>query len=346
MLFYLLFIFLSLGLLALGYYYPNKKKVLEWIVFILIVFIGGFRKKVGIDYGAYVNWYLHKTRDEDFEFGFVFIMNIFRKLNLDYTFLFFFFSFCTYLLVYLGIKKYTSNTSLALFFFILIPSLYLSSFTLIRQSFSVAISFYAFYYLLNKKYLIYTLLMLIGVSIHRTCLIPFVVFILVYMYVDRIKVTNLWFLMILSLILSKLKVIAFFGFIFENMRYSYYFSNRQEPVDLLKLIVLNLVAVFILLYFEKLKNIYPYQKYFLILYSCSIIFLNLLSEQSDLTRFYVYFRIFEIIVISDLLVLEKKKKRIFLFFFFLVLTLGTFLLALKKIPGYIPYNNVFINWTI
>ncbi|MFT6689220.1 MAG: hypothetical protein ACJAX7_002252 [Saprospiraceae bacterium] len=343
MIFYILFVLFCLELVIFRYFNPKRNIIVESLLFLIIVVISGLRKKVGIDYMAYVNWYQNKTRDDDFEFGYVFIMNVFRKLNLDYSVLFFFFSFFTCLFVYLGVKKYTPNTSLALLFFIIIPSLYLASFTLIRQSFSVAISFYAFSYLLNKKYLIYLLLMFIGISIHRTCLIPFVLFYIVYLYVDKIKVEYLGLFMIGSFVLAKLQFISIFGKVFENMRYSYYFSNQQMPVNLLKLIVLNLVAFYILFYFRKHTYTYSYQKYFLILYCCSIICLNLLSEHSDLTRIYVYFRIFEIIVISDLLILEIKKKRFFLFFFFFFLHLGTFLLALKKIPGYIPYSNILIH---
>ncbi|AWG21434.1 hypothetical protein FFWV33_07760 [Flavobacterium faecale] len=343
MIFYILFILFCLGIAVLGYFNSKHTDKIGFFLFLLIVLISGFRKNVGIDYMGYVSWYQNKTRDDDFEFGYVLIMDVFRKLNLDYSTLFFTFSFFTCLFVYLGLKKYTTNTNVALLFFIIIPSLYLASFTLIRQSFSVAISFYAFNFLLNKKYLIYVVLMFIGISIHRTCFVPFFLFYMVYHYADKIKFEFLGICMILSFILAKLQFISIFGKLFENMRYSYYFSDQQMPVDILKIIVLNLVAFFILFYYKKHGFSHPYQKYFLILHCCSIIILNLLSEHSDLTRIYVYFRIFEIVIISDLLIEEVKKRRYFLFFFFVLLNIGTFLFALKKIPGYLPYKNFLID---
>ena len=132
------------------------------------------------------------------------------------------------------------------------------------------------------------------------------------------------------------------------MRYSYYFSNQQIQVSLIKIIILNSVGVFILFYFDKLKKVYPYQKYLLILYFSSLVSINLFSPLNDLSRIYIYFRIFEIIVVADLIFLENNRKRIFLFSFFFIMYFGTFLNALKtdfeiknaKMPKFIPYKNI------
>lgn len=348
MVFYISFILLISGILSLEYFYSNKQRILGLIVFCIIIFVAGFRDRVGSDYDSYVSWYLHKTRDHDFEFGFVAVMNLFRALHLSYHFLFFFFSFFTYLFVYLGIKKYTTNSNVALLFYIMIPSLYVTSFTFVRQSFSVAISFYAFYYLIHKKYFNFLLLMFIGLSIHRTCLIPFVVFLFVTQLGDKIKAIHLFIALIVSLILSKLKFYSIFGTLFKNVRYGYYFSNQQIPVSFIKLIILNGIAIFILFYFDKLKKAYSYQKYLLVLYFFSVVSINLFSFVNDLSRIYLYFRIFEIIVVADFIFLKTNRKRIFLFSFFYIMYFGAFLNGLKtdfeipyeKMPKYIPYKNL------
>ncbi len=348
MVFYILLVSVIFSLILVAYVYPKTEKGISLLLLGIMILLGGFRDRIGSDYDSYISWYLKGTRDEDFEFGFVAIMNLFRALHLSSHFLFFFFSFFTCLFVYLGIKNYTKNINLALLCYILIPSLYITSFTLVRQSFSVAISFYAFYYLINKKYFTFFLLMLIGVSIHRTCLIAFLVFLFTYRFADKIKIVHLVFALMTSLILSKLNFHYLFSGFFKDLRYSYYFSNQQISVNFIKIIILNGVGLFILFYFDKLKKAYPYQKYLFVLYFFSLVSVNLFSTLNDLSRIYTYFRIFEIIVVVDLIFLENNRKRVFLFSFFFMMYFGTFLNGLKtdfeiqntNMPKYIPYKNL------
>lgn len=318
MLFYILFALCVTVLLGLGHLYPEKNKLFQWTVFAMVVCLLGFREYVGVDFAYYVDWYVNGSRDNKMEFGYVSIMNVFRFLNLSYHFLFFFFSFFTCLFLFLGIKNYTVNQNFAFLIFLLLPVLYLFSFSSIRQSFSVSICFYAFYYLINKKYMIFALLMLIGVAIHNTAIIPFFVFVFVFKFADRINIRIIVVMLIVSFFISKLNFFQNFYHLFENTRYSYYFSQDRVPVNIYKIIVLNLVAFFVLFHFEKMINKYPYQKYIMFLYFVSVVFLNLFSTLDEITRITYYFRTFEIIVISDLIFLYNNKKRIlFLMGFYL-----------------------------
>ncbi|GIZ07436.1 hypothetical protein FUMI01_01630 [Flavobacterium sp. UMI-01] len=338
-------------LVGISYFYPTKQKTIEIVILVVLVFFSGFRKRIGTDYDSYVAWYLKGTRDSDFECGFLFIMKVFRYFNLNPAFLFFFFSFLTCCLVYLGIKNYTSNSNIALLFFVMIPSLYLTSFTLVRQSFSMAIAFYAFYYLINKKYLIYLGLMLIGISFHKSLIVPFILFIVVFQYVNRINEYFICVMLVLSYLLSKFGFVYVFDILFKNSRYSYYFSAQNIEMNPLKLILLNLECILILYYFKRLKKNYSYHHYLIILYSLSIIFVNLLSEMYEMSRIANYFRIFGIIVIADLILLEVNRKRLVLFSFFYILYFGAFINGLltdikinnNKAPTFIPYKSLIIS---
>ncbi|MEP6803979.1 MAG: EpsG family protein [Flavobacterium sp.] len=351
MIFYIVFLLFISSLLLMQYFCPFKQRILEIIVLGIIVLISGLRKSVGYDYNNYVLWYLYKVRDQDFEFGFVAIMNLFRYFDLPPFFLFFFFSFFTYLFVYLGIKKYTSNSNLALLFFIMIPGLYLTSFTILRQFFSVAICFYSFSFLINKKYIQYFLLMFIGLSIHNSCLIPFILFLIVFRYGNQIKINYLYGIMFFSFLFSSLGFFHFFHFFFDKSRYLYYFSNQNELVNIWKIIVLNFEGILILYYFKINKYTYSYQHYLVVLYSFSIVFLNLFSNNADLTRIAIYFRIFEIIIVSDLIFSQANNNRKILFSFFYTLYFLSFLNALKKdlefedvnMSKLIPYNNILLS---
>lgn len=351
MLFYILFLLVTTGLLLYGFFYPKHNNFIQPIVLIIVIFIAGFRLNVGADFDNYVEWYVHKTRDDNLEFGFVAIMNLFRLLDLSPHFLFFFFSFLTYFFFYLGVKKFTVNANLAFIIFLLLPGLFLNSMTFIRQAFSMTIAFYAFYFLLQKKNLLYILLMLIGISIHNSCFLPFIVFYFVYKFADKIKTNYLYLLLAFSFILSQINWIQFLGSFFENTRYTYYFSTTLRPVSLLKLIVLNSVAVFVLFYASKMKETYIYQKYFLILFIMSVLVTNIFASKVDLTRLSYYFKMFEIIVIADLIVLGSRKRRNSLLFCFYIYYFTAFMYSVKydaqvvKIgTKFTPYNNVFFEF--
>lgn len=348
MFFYILLVFIALGLFLLSYFKPSTEKMISVCLLLLMVLISGFRDTIGSDYISYVNWYLYKTRDDGLEFGFVAIMNLFRWLNLSPFFLFFIFSFSTCCLVFLAIKRYTVNCNLSLLFYIMIPSLYLTSFTMIRQSLSVVISFYAFSYLIKKKYILYFFLMFIGVSIHNSCLIAFVIFFLVFKYADKIKNIHLCGLLIVSFLLSRFDFFLVFRELFDGTRYSYYFSEKIKQVDTIKIIIINLEGILFLFYFNKIKEKSPYLHYILVLYCFSIVLVNFFSKNDALTRLASYFRIFEILLLSDLVFSVQKVRRVVLLSVFYLVYFGGFLFALKKdselpyenSPKFIPYKNI------
>ena len=346
--FYLLFLILIAFLLGLSYLYPNKKEFFQIAILVLGIAVSGFRDWVGEDFRSYVGWYETKSRDVDSEIGFTLIMNVLRGLGLSYHFLFFFFSFSTLLLVFLAAKKYTKQSSLAFFFFLVIPFLYLHSWSLIRQAFACAIGFYAFHYLITKKYLTYILLMGIAMSIHVTAIIPFVVFILVFLLADKITIVYLIIALFLSLALSQIQWFQFFSNWFSGTRYSYYFSSEIPPSSTIKLIVLNGLAVFLLFFYNKMKSVYPFHNYIMLLCLISVFITNVFASVNDFTRFAYYFYIFQIVVFADLVFLEIKYKRVLLFTALFSYGIASFFYTLimdSKINSqntkYIPYNSVF-----
>jgi hypothetical protein len=349
MLFYILFLLFTTALLFLGNFFPGKNKYIQPLTLALVIVIAGFRSHVGADYDSYVVWYIDKTRDCDFELGFLAILNLFRFFGLSHYYFFFFFSFFTYLFFYLGLRKYTVNANVAFVIFLLLPGLFLNSLSFVRQAFSMSISFYAFYYLINKKYLIYSILMLIGVLIHSSSLLPFVLFTLVFLFESKIKALHLYLLLILSMIISQINYLSLFSTFFENTRYIYYFSISENPVSLLKLFALNGVCIFVLLHYDKMKETYFYQKYFLIFMVLSVVFTNIFAFQIQLTRFSYFFKIFETIVIADLIYLGSKQRKVFLISVFYVYYFAAFMYSLKvdqdgikEGSRFTPYNNILV----
>ncbi len=313
MVFYILLVIVIFGLFLVAFVYPKTEKGISLTLLGILILIGGFRDRIGWDYRSYTNWYLNGTRDDGLEFGFLGIMKIFRYLNLDYHFLFFFFSFFTYLFAYLGIRKFTKKSSLPLVLYFLIPVFFLYSFTYIRQFLSVTIAFYAFSYLLERKYISYFLLMFVGISIHYSCIFPFIVFLVVFKWGNLIKDYQLYLLMGVTFLLGQIGIIHWLSLLFKDSHYLYYVSsNFAKTVPLLKLVVMNAMGFLVINYHHKNGFRYPNQKYFLVLYICCILFLNLFSESMELTRLYIYFRIFEILLVAEIIYAALINKRFWL----------------------------------
>lgn len=308
--FYILLVAVILCLFFIAYKYPTSEKAISLTLLGIMILIGGLRDRVGWDYNSYINWYIKGTRDDSLEFGFLRIMQVFRYLNFDYHFLFFFFSFFTYVFAYLGIRRYTKKSSLPLVLYVLIPVLFLGSFTYIRQLLSVAIAFYAFSFLLDKKYLNYFLLMFVGVSIHYSCLLPFFLFLIVYKWGEGINSCHLYVLMGITFIMGQIGIIHWLSLILKDSHYLFYASSKfVVAVPLLKLLIINVMGFLIINYYDKYGFKYPNQKYLLLLYVFSMLFLNLFSESIELTRLYTYFRIFEIILVAEIFRTALVKKQ-------------------------------------
>jgi hypothetical protein len=316
MVFYILLIVIILGLYLFSYRNPHLDKRVSLLLFGILVLIGGFRDRIGSDYISYMNWYIKGTRDDNVELGYLAIMKVFRFMDLHYHFLFFFVSFLTYLFAYLGVREYTKKSSLSLVLYALIPVMFLISFTTIRQSLSVTIAFYAFSYLLQKKYIVYFLLMMFGVSIHYSCLIPSVVFLIVFRWGEFVKMYHLYALMVITFIIGQIGIIHWVSLFFKDSHYYPYLSTQLNvPVPLLKLLIINGMVFFALKFYDKEGMQFSNQKYVLLLYVCSILFLNLFCESTDLTRVYIYFRIFEIIIIAEIIHDAMVKRRFYLLAF-------------------------------
>jgi hypothetical protein len=171
----------------------------------------------------------------------------------------------------------------------------------------------------------------------------------VYKYADQIHSKHVVILLFGSLILSQLNFIQVFEIFFNDTRYSYYFDSPRDHVSLFKTLVLNSIALFVLCYFDKMKAKYPNQKYILLLYFCSVIFMNLFNTFSNIERITYFFKIFEIIVIADLIYLGSKNRKLLLTSCFYIYYVSSFMhtldtdLHFKSSSKLIPYQTFILD---
>ena len=128
---YILFVAIIMTLLILNSAIKPNANIFQMLVFALIVFFVGFRFETGYDWAMYRNFFEYNTFHSSIEFGYVFLIKILRYFFNDYQSLFLFTALLTYIFIFLGIKKYTTHTSIALVLFLLIPGFFLNSLTII-----------------------------------------------------------------------------------------------------------------------------------------------------------------------------------------------------------------------
>jgi hypothetical protein len=318
MLVYILLAFVLGCLFLASYYYPQGDKLFGFITLFSLILVGGFRDGIGRDYVSYVDWYLKGNRDQglhELEIGYIGLMNLLRFFTLHYNYLFFIIAFFTYFYVYLGVRRYAKQQTLPMVLYFLIPSMFLHSFTFIRQFLAVAITFYCFNLLLDKKFFWFTLLMLTAISIHYSSVLALIIFLSAYFLVEKIQFNHMFILLFLSFFVSQIGIIYLIEIFLKTSHYAYYVSNQAVPVTYLKIFVLNIMAILVLCFYQKNGFSNFKQKYFLILYVFSIFLINLFSESVELTRISIYFRIYEILVICPIINTALQKKRIILIFF-------------------------------
>lgn len=283
----------------------NKNSI--YLFLILIVFFAGFRGEIGEDFINYKLWYITKLNDRNLEFGYVFLMNLFNYLNLSIFHLQFFFSIMFIGLTYFSIQQYTNNIKFAWLLFIVFPFYYLHSFVLIRQYFAIGIIFIAFKFLIKKQYLYYFLVILLGTSIHYSCLLAGLVFLFLFQLSLNISKKHLILFFCISIPFIFIDFIHVFKYFFIGTKYEVYFNIKNiSKMNIPLLILLNSEAIFLLFNYNKLIQYNNNNKYFFLFLIFGFTLINFFASFNHIFRFFLYFKIFELIILADLLFLRKK----------------------------------------
>lgn len=307
------YIAIFLGLLYLSYYEFRGKKIkylsLE-VLFILVTLLTVIRYGQGTDYFAYMSIYdktpsltsvsnfteLFKANSE-FEFGYVFLMSIFKTLGLNFTI------FCgvagvvTMLLIYRFIKQNSKLpiTSFAIFYVFYYLVYVLSG---IRQGLAIAIfvgigiDLYK-----RKKYKEFALLILLTATIHVSVLITFVIVI-----IDKLG-DNYKFYVALGLLAI---LIIYFNFDvtlinllpeFLSEKLSMYLTDgRASMMSFVNRFTVLALVLFYSFRERKDKDIVLLKKLYIFSF---VLYVLTMKSMTISTRVTLYFKVFEVVLIPN-----------------------------------------------
>jgi len=367
---YNIFIFIVAVLLMLDYYVHQYDVHLQnggtrlsfgntfmYLALAVIIFFAGFRFEIGDDYQKYLAGYMFDDELRHWEPLFNFFVRLIRGLNFDMgtQAMFLFFSALTIVILYKALNILTPYYRFSILLYLLIPSLYLNSFSVIRQGIALVILLYGFQYIAKdypdyKKYLMTAF---IAFMFHYSSAFVAVI----YLFGSKLLRNKYSWLFYTSLI-----VISFFlsfahigKIVLVNMpgHFSFYANNLGYTVSPLKLLTVNVFFLFFM--FQKDKFIQTtFDKYALNSIFLGLLVFNVFSDFVFVSRLAQYFLSLQIILVPIYIYsLKDMLIRKVMFILFLLYYLFNFNYALyremifhgaatlESSHGLVPYKNYF-----
>lgn len=292
--------------------YKNHYGIFYPILFVIFVFVGGFRYYVGTDFGGYYKLYNYTWAEvvESFkaldEPGLKLVSYLARQLWDDGVSVILLICFITTILVFHGIKKFDNNDiTLMLLIYVLIAG-WTFSFNGVRQAMAASIVFAFSRVNKNNWILKYVLICFIAFLFHKSALMMLPILLLSHRKFNKSQV--------LLLAISAIVIPLFFDFAFDfmgtdttNQDAMVYIEREINPVR-----VVVSFAPIILLFFVEDKKRYIENNYFAINLVIFNAILTLTTMNSAyLNRFTQYTNMFLMIYYPSVLKSMRKEYRFF-----------------------------------
>lgn len=313
MVIWILFIII-IGTILLSEKYLHKNKVI-FLSACFIIFISGFRYKIGLDYDNYVDIYYGLINSSSYyiksvELGWK-VLNYIVSIFNNYQFVFLFSSIIIYSLILKTIKRESSNMKLSIILFLITPYYFWHSWAMIRQYIAIAIFVYSIKYIYDKKLIKYIVINIIGAFFHLS-----IVFILPIYFFLRKELSNKFWLILLFF--SGVMPIVFHKMVLLISifsKYAWYFEEgafvTQGRNKYVHLVVKILLFFFVIILKNKMEYKENIKKRILInMYLFGLIIFILFFNSSALRRLSYYYMIIEIIIIPMILKVKLSSKNI------------------------------------
>ncbi len=166
------FIFFGIFSLLISLHFQDKRfrSLSIGLFFILITVYAGIRVGSGRDYSLYEHAYKYPTGlyGKQFEPIWRFINQSMLDLGLQFRTWLFLTAGSTFLIMIAGFQRMSKNVILSLICFVLIYQGYFESMNAVRQYVAIAISFCAFYQIIQKRYWLFILMVLLAAQFHSS----------------------------------------------------------------------------------------------------------------------------------------------------------------------------------
>jgi hypothetical protein len=293
------------------------KKVCLWCLTLLLILVASLRYLSDNDYINYLKIFWGTSVDPveifNFEYfyhglekGFVVILWAIRVLEWHSQFLFFFCAFWTLIITSYTITRISNFPIISLFvyyslFYLLVP------FTQIRYGLAMSLLILSFYYYVNRKIVLFIILILLSFTIHVSSISGFV-FIIIYELVKKKKTT--YIVLIISFCISFIdltKVIGYFmAFIGSTRHFQLFIESNRTDINYVSLVLNYISFIPFVIYRETIENKF---KYYNFLNACILSYFILapICERIDfLSRLSATFAFGFVLLLPTYLLLVRK----------------------------------------
>ncbi|WP_155283972.1 EpsG family protein [Capnocytophaga felis] len=316
---YLYFFYLSVIQLI----YKQAFKIITIFSMLLLIFLAGIRVNTGIDYLAYLDiWKAISpiSRTSTFQMiavepGFVFLVSFIKLFTAKSLYFFLVCAFLSIFPVYLGLKKMDIKYMFISFFIYLLVFYLTYPFNGMRQGIAMGIFIFSLPFIFKKKLFYVILLSTVAGLVHLT---GFLIIIAYLVTIYKINIKQFFLVgFLLSMVCLKLDLLGklLFDVLGVSNVYMTLFSESTSMFQITTRVLLS----FVLYYFGKMIKNPVFDKLFIMYLVGFFIYISLFQYNLLATRFNMFFRLLEIILVPMLL--EKTKNvetRLTLLFIFLI----------------------------
>ncbi|OAS85133.1 EpsG family protein [Metabacillus litoralis] len=306
--------------LYFGSQFIKPSKVLVFLVITSLVLVSGLRNNIGDTY-----FYMHSYSNTEFslsnidftgDFGFNLLQLFLQTFSSDPQILILTTALITNSLIVIALSKYSRIFELAVYVYIT-SGMFTVSMNGIRQYLAAGIIFMATKYILNGNFKKYFFIILLAATFHKTAL----VLLPIYFIVRRKAWSKVTFGLIIFSIFIVLGFNLFIDLLFtslSNTQYGHYSEFQEGGASFLRLAVNTAPILIAFLGKEKLRELWPKSDYIVNLSIISSLFLVISTQNWIFARFNIYFGLYNLVLVSWLIVLFKDNSKKFIYYAILI----------------------------
>lgn len=261
------------------------------VIFLFFLFILSAFRSVGTDYESYVSYFVNASKlngdDVNIELGYFYLNKFVRYFSDNPISIFVITTFINISLFIIPILKKADKLLLCLSLLAYVSLYYFPAYNILRIYIAAGFTFYSIDYLLNRKYILYILVIVVAVFFHKSALIMLFPLICYWIYIHKVV---LFYLFLFLALFGMYYMIDFFPLLGLNDRYVGYVKEINKDSFAGLGVLLFHAPVLALVYYARYK--YPNDntvKLSLVLAWTSLIVMILGYWAQTLSRLYVYF---------------------------------------------------------
>ncbi|AWD67011.1 MULTISPECIES: EpsG family protein [Priestia] len=299
----------------------KPKKMLTFIALVSLVLLSGLRNNIGDTFA-----YMHSYETNDYtwdsikngkDIGFGILQILLQKISEDPQILVFTTALITNVLVVFVLYRYSRMFELSLYIYIT-GGLFLVTMNGIRQTLAAAIIFTATKFLIEGNWKSYFLVVVFASFFHQSALILIPIYFIVRSKAwSKATVVLIALAIIIVLGFNQFSTLLFSAI--QDTQYSDYQNVNEGGANILRVAVNAGPLLIAFLGRDKLRRIFPNSDSIINMALIGCVFMLISTQNWIFARFWIYFNLYQLIVISWIVKLFREKDEKLIYYAILVL---------------------------